>query len=98
MRPVTNRSKVVGAITRSALVLAIAATPSAYVRAQSTAPAQPTAAECAALIRQAQNDATRKRMTKEQLDRTTVCLNLLKSSPPAQSPTTPGAPIRIFRD
>ncbi len=59
-----------------------------------TQPAPPTATECSALIRMAQDDTQRRRMTKEQLERTSFCLSLMKQTRPAIS----SAPIKIFRN
>jgi len=42
----------------------------------------------------AQDDTQRRRMTKEQLERTSFCLSLMKQTRPAIS----SAPIKIFRN
>jgi len=42
----------------------------------------------------AQDDTQRRRMTKEQLTRTSFCLSLMKQTQPAIS----SAPIKIFRN
>lgn len=79
---------------RVAMVTAISLNPLSGVYAQPQ-PNPPSAKECSALINQASNDNLRKTMTKEQLDRTTVCLNLLKKN---QGAGTSSSGIRIFRN
>ena len=76
----------------TALIIAALAV-SAASSAQ-TQPAPPTATECSALIRMAQDDTQRRRMSKEQLERTSFCLSLMKQTQPATS----SAPIKIFRN
>jgi len=61
--------------------------------AQPAQPPTPSANECASLLRQAQDPAQLRRMTKEQLDRASVCLDMLKQRPNAQN-----APLKIFRN
>lgn len=82
---------------RVALVAAMSLSPlsDVYAQPQPNPPGPPSAKECSDLINRASNDNLRKTMTKEQLDRTTVCLGLLKKS---QAPDIPGGAIKIFRN
>lgn len=73
------------------MVTAVGLNPLFGVYAQSN---PPSPKECSDLIHQASDDNSRRSMTKEQLDRTTACLDLLKTN---KTPDTSSAPIKIFR-
>ena len=89
MTHTTKGSSVSLAPAVALIVAAFAVGPASTVHAQST---PPTATECGNLIRRAQDDAQRRKMTMEELGRTNLCLSLMKKSQP------PSATIRIFRN
>ena len=81
-----------------ALTVQIAVAAIVGLTLQSVAHAQsppPDVKECTELIKRASDDALRKKMTKEELDRTTACLNLLKNNP---RPNGSRVSTKIFRN